>query len=367
MTIRVLHIIGSLRLGGAQVCLKHLVEHPADPEIEHYVYPLRSKDIDISVAGHVIRLPYRNYDPRKFFAIFSLCKKHRIDLIHAHLHKAIIAALTARFFMHVPVIVHEHGSIACRGFQYALYRVMLRLLWKKACLLVAVSKSAASLLTQYAGIPPANIRVVHNAVDTQQFAFDAATRKTVREQLGLSDGTCAIGYAGRLSYEKGPDLLLEAFGLLAPKHPDCVLIYLGDGTTRNALEARAAELGIVERVRFLGFRENAAEMMHAFDIGCVPSRLEAFGITAVEMMSLGIPLVCSNVSGLAEIVSDGHNALVPAENTPAQISRCIEQLMEDQALRAKLVQNGKAAAQQFDVTRLVRQFDQIYRSAAQSR
>ena len=95
MSIRVLHIIGNLRSGGAQVCLKQIVENNDTQEIEHFIYPLRCKHMDIPIDGHIIKLPYPNYDPRKFYAIFSLCKKYDIDIIHAHLHKPIIGALLA--------------------------------------------------------------------------------------------------------------------------------------------------------------------------------------------------------------------------------------------------------------------------------
>ena len=84
MTVKVLHIIGSLKLGGAQVSVKYLVEQCDAEKIESYLYPLRCREIDIPVDGNIIKYPYRNYDPRKFFAILKICKKYNIDIIHAH-------------------------------------------------------------------------------------------------------------------------------------------------------------------------------------------------------------------------------------------------------------------------------------------
>ena len=80
MTVKVLHIIGNLKLGGAQVCVKYLVENTTMVDVENFVYPLRGREIDITVDGNIIKYPYCNYDPRKFFAIFKLCKKYDIDI-----------------------------------------------------------------------------------------------------------------------------------------------------------------------------------------------------------------------------------------------------------------------------------------------
>lgn len=361
MTTRVLHIIGSLRLGGAQVCLKQLVEHNRDPEIEHFVYPLRSRQVDIPIRGQVITRPLANYDPRKLLTIVSLCRRHKIDVIHAHLHKAIIAALLLRFFLNIPVVVHEHGAIARRGFQFSLYRLMLRLLKRKASRFIAVSKAVAGQLTQFAGVDPQHIEVVYNAVDATAFAPDAAQRARWREHLKAGSTTTVIGCAGRLAWEKGPDILLEAFARLLERSSDALLVFVGDGGMKDTLRQRAGELEIEGKVRFLGFRSNVGEIMNAFDIGCVPSRQEGFGIAAIELMSMRVPLVSSSVYGLAEIVSNGRNALVPAENTPAKVCGCLLRLMEEPKLRDELTHNAALDVQKFCVTGLTEKIGSIYK------
>ncbi len=110
MAIRVLHITSSLGQGGAQVCVKYLVEN-AGSGVEPFVYPLRYGGIDISVNGEVAELAYPNYDVRKFFSILRLCREHRIDIIHAHLEKSILGGLLASYFCKGCVVVHEHGLL----------------------------------------------------------------------------------------------------------------------------------------------------------------------------------------------------------------------------------------------------------------
>ncbi|HRV20229.1 MAG TPA: glycosyltransferase family 4 protein [Anaerohalosphaeraceae bacterium] len=361
MPIRVLHIIGSLGLGGAQRCLKQIIEYNNDPAIEHYVYPLRSQPLAIPIQGNVIQLNYPHYDPRKFFAIFSLCRKYNIDIIHAHLHKPALAALLARYFMTTPVVVHEHGSIAIEGFQYSLYRTLLKILRRQARLYIAVSNSVAKDLERCSSIPRRSIKVVYNAVDTKTFTFDPYKRKSFRDQLGITDSDIVIGYAGRLSYEKGPDILLDAFAELIKKNPAFLLVFAGDGNMEKSLHARAAVFGIGHRVKFLGFRQDIADVLNIFDIGCIPSRREAFGLAAIEMMSMKIPVIASHVGCFGEILTDRQNALILKANTPAHICQSILQLVEDADLRQHLTANASSYVQQFSVPELVSQIHNIYR------
>jgi len=361
VTLRVLHIIGNLHAGGAQVCLKQLVENSRDTGVEHVVYPLRSRRVDIPIEGTVVRLPYGHYDPRKFLHIFKLCRAYKIDVIHAHLHKGIMTALLARSFMNIPVIIHEHGAIARPGIQYSVYRWVLRRTRQNAACVVAVSRAAADQLQRIAGIDPQRIEVVYNAVDTQAFSPDPAQRAQWRSTLKAAPQTTVIGFAGRLSYEKGPDILLEAFARVLERHPDCLLVFAGDGHMKGALQHRAIELGAADKMRFLGFRKDVRDIMNAFDIGCVPSRQEAFGITAIELMSMRVPLVTSRADGLAEIVTDGHTALAPCENTPEQLARCIERLVQELPLRDELNGNAAIKVQEFSVPRLVDRIANIYK------
>ena len=127
MAVKVLHIIGSLGCGGAQVALKHIVENIDSEEVTAFIYPLRSREVLMPIEGNIITRAYRNYDPRKFLTILRLCKKHDIDILSSHLTKPIMGCLLASFFHKCKVVVHEHGPVFEKGFQYSFYRFVLRL------------------------------------------------------------------------------------------------------------------------------------------------------------------------------------------------------------------------------------------------
>ena len=360
MAIRVLHIISSLELGGAQVCVKYLVEN-AGSGVEPFVYPLRYGRIDISVNGEVAKLAYPNYDVRKFFSILRLCRKHHIDIIHAHLEKSILGGLLASYFCKgCVVVVHEHGPVFRVGWRQKIYRLGLRLLAGRAAVVLAVSEAVAKELAAKIKVKPDRIRVVHNAVNLDRFKPDEQKRRQFREQLGAGKDDIVIGYAGRLAHVKGVDLLVEAMGLLGDKSQHYLLAIVGEGEQREYLEKLTERLGISRRVKFLGFCDNVAEIMTAFDIGVVPSRQEPLGIVALELMSMKVPLVCSGVEGLAEIVTDDETALVTSQNTAEEIAGCIERLTGDEALRGRLAQAGRQRSERFSVAEYVRKIEQIY-------
>ena len=357
MPVKVLHIIGSLGLGGAQVCLKYIVEQSSD-NVEHFIYPLRN-DTDIEIKGNIIRFNYPNYDPRKFFAILKLIRMYNIDIVHAHLHKPIIASLLLRYFKRVKVIAHEHGSVAYPGIQYALYRALLRLLYRNADVFVAVSNATAKWLREL-GIPDAKIKIIYNAVHPDAFDSQKVPREQARKTLCLKQDDIVIGFVGRLVFDKGADLLIEAMGILKHRNIPCVLVLAGEGGEREALEKLTARLGLENRVRFLGFRSDVADVIAACDIGVVPSRFEPFGIVALEFMQMRVPIVCSGADGLAEFVENGKTALIPIANTHEDIADCVERLIKTPALRQSLAENAYKHVQQFSVERQVEAFNRLY-------
>jgi L-malate glycosyltransferase len=360
MIIRVLHVIGSLGLGGAQVCLKYLVEHAGDCGIESFIYPLRQKPADVAIQGRVVGSSYPNYDPRKVLEIRRLCRRYDIDIIHAHLHKPVIASLLIRPFGRSKVVVHEHGSIALPGIQYALYRLMLRFMHKKADAYITVSHALADYLKNNIGVDSRHITTVYNAIDFQTFTPRQDTRRSMRQQLNLDSRDIAIGFAGRLDYEKGADLAVRSLAYLLRQSPHFMLLLAGAGREQFRLQSLARQLHVDHRVRFLGFRSDISAVMNAFDVGVVPSRQEGFGLSAAELMRMKIPVVCSGVQGLAEIVTNEKTGLIVPGDEPEKIALAIERIISDQPLKMKLVENAHEFSTRFSIEQYVHEIRLIY-------
>lgn len=360
MPIRVLHVIGSMGLGGAQVCLKYLVENKSD-DIEPVVYSLRRNDETIPIEGEIIQSDLPNYDPRKFFRMLRICKERRIDVIHAHLHKPAMGALLAKFFSDVKVVIHEHGAVAHHGPQYRAYRTMLRLANKRADAVISPSKAVAGQLVKLGRVDEAKIEVVYNAVDLEKFTPDETVRHSMRKQLAIADDDIAIGFVGRLAEVKGPDILMAAFEKVVKANEKCLLVYAGQGPMREQLMRQAEEYGIADRVKLLGYRSDIADVMNIFDTAAITSRQDAFPLTPLEIFSMKVPLVSCDVYGLAEVVENEVNALVPKENEPGEVAECILRIVSDKALRCRLTEEGIKTAQRFGIDRCVNRVEEIYR------
>ena len=185
--------------------------------------------------------------------------------------------------------------------------------------------------------------VPHLGADTEEFRPRPDLRDQRRQRLGVSDGTLCIGFVGRLSPEKGIDLLLRALAMLKGSGvPPFACLLAGDGPLRQSLEDLAATLGLNAHVRFLGRLERPAELMAAADIVAVPSREECFGLSLVEAMATEAAVVASTVGGMQEILTSGQDGLAfPPENVQA-LADALRTLMADADLRVRL---GRLARQ----------------------
>lgn len=362
MTVKVLHIINSLGLGGAQKVLKYFVENSPADEVENFIYPLRDDPIDIVVSGNIIKHGRRNYDPRKVLDIIRICRRHDIDIIHTHLHKAVCAAVIARLFCRAKIVLHEHGAINHRGGQYSLYRFLLRFMKHFVTRFIAVSKDIAGHLRRNAGIPAGRIDLIYNGIDSRKFVRDERTRRETRCKQGISEDDIVLGFVGRLDIVKGIDILLDAMGLLSQKYDNIRLLLCGDGKQRDVLGNQVAKLGLGQKVIFLGFQEDVVGVLNAMDLAVLPSRDEAFPLAPIEFMYMGIPVACSGVGGLAEIVLHNQTGLVFDTNTAEGIAQMIETLIEDENLRNRLVSNAKDFVQQFGINSFVSKIVAVYKS-----
>lgn len=162
-----------------------------------------------------------------------------------------------------------------------------------------------------------SVAVLANGVDTERFR--PADKRRARLLAGLPPDGVLVGAAGRLETVKGFDLLVEAAALL----PEAVRVVLfGEGSQREALEARAQALGLGHRIVFAGRRDRMEEVYPALDLFCLPSRAEGLPLALLEAQACGVPCVAHDVGGVAEAMCPDAGALVPA-GSPAHLAEAI--------------------------------------------
>jgi glycosyltransferase involved in cell wall biosynthesis len=263
-------------------------------------------------------------------------RRFRPDVIHLHSTKAGLIGRPVARVLGVPVVYTPHGTSwhytgrLVGRVQYALERTCRA----STDLLLAVCAEEARAFVDEVGMAPDRVRVVPNGVPVPGRAELAAVRAWRRVLLGIPESERWLVFVGRLTREKGLDVLLRALGMGVGADG---LLVVGDGAERARLEAEAASAPIP--VRFCGYQEDVTPFLAAADVFVQPSRSEGLPFALLEAMAHGLPVVSSAVGGVADAVACG-GLLVPPEQ-PEELARRLRELMADAVARAALGEAGR--------------------------
>jgi glycosyltransferase involved in cell wall biosynthesis len=263
-------------------------------------------------------------------------RRFRPEVIHLHSTKAGLIGRPVARILGVPAVYTPHGTSwhytgqVVGRVQYALERACRR----STDLLLAVCAEEARAFVDEVGFAPDRVRVVRNGVPMPGRAELAALRARQRTLLRIPDSERWLVFVGRLTREKGLDVLLEALGMGVPADG---LLVVGDGADRAQLEREAA--GAPIPVRFCGYQEDVAPFLAAADVFVQPSRSEGLPFALLEAMAHGLPAISSAVGGVADAVAGG-GLLVPPEQ-PDELARRLRELLADAGARATLGDAGR--------------------------
>jgi glycosyltransferase involved in cell wall biosynthesis len=224
---------------------------------------------------------------------------------------------------------------------------------------VAVSQAIVRQFIER-GYDPVKLHLIHNGVE-----FSARPVSSLREELNIPAHHRIVGTIGRMRHEKGMDQFLRVAREIA-RSPDVTFVIAGDGDKCEELMALAGELGLRERVRFLGFRRDPLNVLAGFDVLLYLSRWEAFSNTIIEAMSIGVPVVATAVGGNIEALSGvGEGILVPKGDISAAVS-ATQRLLHDADHRAAVTTAMAKAVTAFSVEAMVQRHEALFESLAQS-
>lgn len=261
-------------------------------------------------------------------------KKERPDALLAAKHRAIVTAVLASRLAGFRGVVAGNiqttisaGLTDSNFFKRNLYFFMMRIFYKWAHFIVAVSKGVADDIFDITGLPSDKIKVIYNPVVTPDIEERAAEPV---DSTWLMEGTIPVVLGiGRLTKQKDFHTLIRAF-ILVRKTRHCRLVILGEGGDLDSLRSLARDGGVEENVDFPGFQNNPFAWLVKSNLFVLSSRWEGFGIVIVEALALGIPVVSTDCpNGPSEILKDGkYGSLVPVED-PTALSEAILSALED--------------------------------------
>lgn len=299
-------------------------------------------------------------DARAFWSLFRLIRERRFDLVHGHSSKAgFLARLAAKLADRHIVTVYSPHAIAIS--LNPAYGYLERFAGRFTDAVLGVSRSERDELEGYRLLPSGKLRFVTAGIDLPRFAAPADGR-AFRKRLRVPEAAVLIGTAGRLSSQKDPFTFLRAAARLNQSRVPAYFAWAGDGELRGEAESLSAALGIADRVRFGGQCADLRPFLASLDIFALTSRYESFGYVTCEAMAAGKPVVATNVSGSRELVVDGFTGFLVEPGDSASAAAALQRLAEDSLLRRAMGLAGRQRArEQYDVTRMVRQVEGLYR------
>ena len=333
--VHVLEILGNAIVGGMETYVVRLVRELVRSDFRvsalcpfesHVTDALRAAEADVLVA------PVRD-DPEwpsiECAAQFVL--DHAVDVMHAHLQNAhalgaLVAALTAR-----PCLATIHGR-AVPMLDFEAHRM------SEGMHLSVVCRAAESHALAI-GVARDRLHFVPNGVP----APDAAG-EDLADRLGLPAGTPIVGFVGRLSPEKAPDLFVQMVSRLLPKHANAAFVLIGDGPMREHLEAQARLLGVASRVHFLGERRDVLPLLPSLSALVVPSHAEGMPLALMEGMAAGLPVVATAVGGVPELVTHLQTGLLVTPGEPGELAIAVDGLLDDLPWAARLGERARERA-----------------------
>jgi glycosyltransferase involved in cell wall biosynthesis len=300
------------------------------------------------------------WNPAPLARLWSKIRRGRFDVIHSHLYWANLAVrLTAAGAGSAAIVNSHHGTDAWLP---ASRRFLERATFFLADRLVVCSEAVRRCAVEKVGLPPERIVTVPNGVEVERFMKDGR-RDPVRSDLGLTPGQVVVGCVGRLDEPvKGLSVLIEAMVEVRRSIPGAVCLMIGAGPGRPRLEAMARCQEPSGGFRFLGERADVPDLLQALDLYVQPSRLEGFGLAALEAMAAGKAVVASRAGGLPEVVEEGVTGdLVPPGDAGA-LAAAITRLLQDADRRERYGRAGRERAREkFPLRGMVRGWTNLYR------
>lgn len=354
--MKILHIITSLKTGGAEKLMVDLlpllkqdgydvslaIMNPERTPFYHQLEKSGVKIIDMKWKGSY-------YNPLYIFQFIKLIKN--FDIVHAHLATPQLFSAFSSVVCSVALYATEHSTNnRRRGCWW--YRKIDRWVYNRYKVITCVSDGARQNLISHIGNVKAKIITVENGINLTKYM-------NAVELNGMKDPSkIVLVMVGSLREQKDQDTIMRALALLPRNTFELWLV--GDGDRKKTLEELSRDLGVEQEVKFLGIRFDVPQILRTADLAVMSSHWEGFGLAAVEAMAAGLPVIASNVPGLASVV-DGYGLLFKPGDAKDLADKILT-LWNNEIERERVVSLCKQRAKIYDIQTMKEKFEEIYTS-----
>ena len=357
--MKILQVINTLKMGGAEKLISELV-----PRMKSYGF-----DVDVAVFDgsgtpfmeklrnsgvNIISLnqnPGSPYSLVNFFKLLPVLKGY--DIVHSHTTPAQMYCSLAKVFNpSMTMVTTEHSTYNHRRGKW-YFRLLDKCVYSSYSKIICIGQSPRVNLEKQIGDQGDKIVVIENGIDVGQYNKVFAIG---RDEINCKISDFILTMVGRFTDAKDQHTIVKALPLL-PENVKLVLV--GDGPLKERVSKFADELGVLDRMRFMGLRNDVPSILKTSDVVILSSHWEGFGLAAVEGMAAHKPVIASNVSGLREVV-EGAGLLFEVGDAE-ELSRLIISLKDDATLYGKIASQCYERAKKYDIDLVAHRYEQVYK------
>lgn len=302
-------------------------------------------------------------DLRIIREVRKLIKKYRPDIVYAHSSKAGAIARIADIGIKNHCIYNPHGwafNMKCSAKKQKTYAIIEKLAAPFCDKIICISDAEKQSALKKHICREDKLKVIFNGVDI--IAYENGTRGTIRRKdLDIPENAFVVGMVGRISPQKAPDVFVKAANLVKKKIPSAHFIIVGSGEQEGEIRKYAKEKGISDVLHITGWVDDPMSYVELFDVACLLSRWEGFGLVLPEYMMAGKPIVASKADAIPNIIRDGENGLLINVDDEVGVSEAVQILYENPKLRDLLVLHGiEDVHSKFDACRVADEHQRLF-------
>ena len=302
-------------------------------------------------------------DLKAIITVRKLIKKYKPDIVYAHSSKAGAIARIADIGLKNYCVYNPHGwafNMRCSAKKKAMYAVIEKVAAPFCNKIICVSDAEKQSALEKKICNEDKLQVIFNGVDIEAYE-NSEHGKVKRADLSIHEDAFVVGMVGRMSPQKAPDVFIRMAKLVKSEVPNAHFIIVGNGEQEEEVKKYAEDNGFLDRLHITGWVDDPMNYVELFDVACLLSRWEGFGLALPEYMMAGKPIVASNVDAIPNIIRDGENGLLVSVDDPVRSYEAVLKIYRDDELRDKLVVNGyRDVKKRFNARRVAKDHERVF-------
>jgi len=361
--LKILIITYTLEVGGAERVAVSIAKGLNKSKFEPIFCCFKGGALEKDLRDHGISVfnlnKSRGFDLSVLTKLIKIIKEKKIDIIHTHSFSPNFWGRLAGIIARVPVIIGTEHSVA--SVKTIFQKKADKILAKYSSKIVSVSDRVKLSLCEEENISPDKILTIYNGIDPMKPSSNKEAISKKNEGLGIDLNKKIIVSIGRLEPPKGYEFLLESAKTVKREFPPIQFVIVGEGSLRYKLEKLRDDLKLRDTVIFLGHRNDIADILSISDIAALPSVREGFSVSLLEFMSLGKPIIATDVGGNNEAVINGESGIIIPPMDPIALTQGILKLIqenntaEDMGMRAM-----ERFKENFTLQTMIQEIEKLY-------